>query len=307
MGVVIQLFTFFKTENTGPENNGQIAAYAVHALDIPDNPELFGESVPVEHFDVWESFDRELLVNTYWQSQTLLFLKRAARYFPIIEPILEEYGVPDDFKYLALAESGLTNAISPANAVGFWQFLRGTARDYGLEVNDEVDERYHLEKSTVAACRFLLESYVRYGTWTMSAASYNAGRRGMDNQINIQKENNYYDLLLNEETRRYVFRILALKTIMENPAEYGFHFNETHLYPGIEYFEVPVDTSVADFADFAKEFNTNYKILKYFNPWLRRPHLTNPQGRTYYIKLPVEGARLRARYFGQSVPEYLAE
>ena len=307
LGAVIQLFSFFKTENAGPESDGLVPAYAIHALDIPDNLELFGEPVPIDYFDIWESFDRELLVNTYWQSQTLLFLKRAARYFPVIEPILEEHGIPDDFKYLALAESGLTNAISPANAVGFWQFLRGTARDYGLEVNDEVDERYHLEKSTVAAAKFLQESYDRYGSWTMAAATYNAGRRGMDRQINIQRETNYYNLLLNEETRRYVFRILAIKTIIEDPAKYGFHFNETHLYPGIEYFEVPVDSAVADFAEFAKEHNTNYKILKYFNPWLRRPNLTNPQRKTYYIRLPVEGARLRARYFEQAEPDYLAD
>jgi membrane-bound lytic murein transglycosylase D len=295
---VIQLFSFYtKTEiiyaeNRNPENN-----YTVFALDIPRHLEFAGEPVPLHNFDVWESFDRELLVNTYWQSQTLLFIKRAARFFPEIEPILKEYGVPDDFKYLALAESGLTNAVSPAGAVGVWQFLAGTARDYGLEVSDEVDERYHLEKSTVAACRFLMESYTKYGNWTMAAASYNAGRRGMDRQIGIQKEADYYDLLLNEETQRYVFRIIAIKMIIENPAAYGFYVDESHLYPRIDYFEVPVNYRIPDFADFAKQFNTNYKMLKYLNPWLRRPHLTNQPGKTYSIRLPAEGARARSHYF----------
>ncbi len=307
LGAVIQLFSFFKTDQTNPGAGGFEEKYAIYALDIPEKLEFAGEPVPMENFDVWESYDREILVNTYWQSQTLLFIKRANRYFPVIEPILKEYGIPDDFKYLALAESGLTNAISPAGAVGYWQFLAGTARDYGLEVNEEVDERYHLEKSTVAACRFLLESYTNYDSWTMAAASYNAGRRGVNNQINIQKETNYYDLLLNEETQRYIFRILAIKSILENPSGYGFHLRESDLYPPIDWFEIQVNSRVEDFADFAKEFNTNYKMLKYLNPWLRRPHLTNRRGKTYTIRLPAENARLRAGYFEEDNPEKVIE
>jgi membrane-bound lytic murein transglycosylase D len=304
MGAIIQLFSFSNTENAGGDTNiSLVNSYAIFSPEFPDNLEFAGEAVPIEKYDVWEGFDRELLVNTYWQSQTLLFIKRAERFFPVIEPILAEYKVPDDFKYLALAESGLMNVTSPAGAVGYWQFLRGTAQDYGLEVTDEIDERYHLEKSTVAACRFLLESYTKYGSWTMSAASYNAGRRGMDNQINIQKETDYYNLLLNDETQRYIFRILAIKTIMEDPLAYGFHVTADDLYPRIDYFEVPVNSPVSNFADFAKGFNTNYKILKHLNPWLRRPHLTNSARKTYYIKLPVEGARVRARYFEETSNE----
>jgi membrane-bound lytic murein transglycosylase D len=296
-GIVIQLFSFFKTHTVADnaENVQQVLAF--RAPTIPEKLEFAGETVPIGNFDVWESFDRELLVNTYWHSQTILFIKRANRFFPVIEPILQEYGIPDDFKYLALAESGLTNAVSPAGAVGFWQFLRGTAIDYGLEVNDEVDERYHLEKSTVAACRFLMESYSKYGSWAMAAASYNAGRRGMDNQIGIQKEKDYYDLLLNEETQRYVFRILAIKVILENPFEYGFFISEQDLYPPVSFIEIEVKSAVPDFADFAKEFNTNYKLVKFLNPWLRKPNLTNRSGKTYYIRLPAEGARNRAGYF----------
>jgi membrane-bound lytic murein transglycosylase D len=305
LGIVIQLFSFFKA-GTEPVTTGEIEHnYVIRALSIPEELEFAGEVVPMDNFDAWESFDRELLVNTYWQSQTLLFIKRANRFFPVIEPILKEYGIPDDFKYLALAESGLTNAVSPAGAVGFWQFMRGTAGDYGLEVNEEVDERYHVEKSTVAASRFLLESYTRYNSWTMAAASYNAGRRGMDNQIGIQKESDYYDLLLNEETQRYVFRILAIKTILENPSGYGFYVTEYDLYPPINFVEIEVKTAVPDFADFAKEFNTNYKMIKFLNPWLRKPNLTNRTGKTYLIRLPAEGARARSGYFNkdEQLPE----
>lgn len=277
--------------------------YGVYALNVPEEVFFAGEEVPVELFDVRESLDRELLVNTYWHSQTLFLMKRAARYFPIIEPILQEYGVPDDFKYLAVAESGLENARSPANAVGYWQFLTGTARDYGLEINNEVDERYSIEKSTEAACKFLLQSYKLYNDWTLAAASYNMGRDGINKQMVRQKENDYYDLLLGEETSRYVFRIIALKTIFNNPREYGFNLREKDLYKPVPFELVEVTGSVADFADFAKEHGTNYKILKFLNPWLREAYLLNPSGKTYFIKVPREDARITSAYFSGESPE----
>ena len=239
--------------------------YGVFAIEIPESLEFAGEKVPLMNFDTRESLDRELLVNTYFHSQTLLYIKKTPRYFPVIEPILEEYNIPEDFKYMPLAESGLSNAISPANAVGYWQLMKGTAIENGLEVNSEVDERYHLEKSTVAACKYLQKSYKKYQNWTMVAASYNNGRRGVDRQIQRQDETNYYDLLLNEETARYIFRILALKTILQEPEKYGFYFDEEDLYKPLESYEVIVDTAVTSFADFAKSFNTNYKILKFLN------------------------------------------
>jgi hypothetical protein len=210
----------------------------------------------------------------------------ANRYFPQIEPVLKRNLVPDDFKYLAVAESGLTQAVSPARAVGFWQLLKGTAQEYGLEVNAEIDERYHIGKSTDVACKYLIESYRKYGNWTMTAASYNAGRRGMDRQIDRQKKENYYDLLLNEETARYVYRVVALKLIMEDPAAYGFNLTKDDLYPEIPIYTVEIDSAVADFADFAKEHETNYKILKQLNPWLRDNKLVNARARTYEIALP---------------------
>lgn len=267
--------------------------YGVFAVEVPDSLVFAGENVPLDNFDTWESLDRELLVNTYFHSQSLLYIKKTTRYFPVIEPILKEYNIPDDFKYLPLVESGLSNAISPVDAVGFWQMMEGTAREYGLEVNPEVDERYHLEKSTVAACKYLLKSYEKYQNWTMVAASYNNGRRGVDRQIERQDEVNYYDLLLNEETARYVFRILAIKLIIENPRKYGFYFEEDDLYQPIPHYEVTVDSSVSSFSHFAKEFDTNYKMLKFLNPWLRESYLSNKKGKTYQVKIPEEGGRLR--------------
>jgi len=249
--------------------------------------------VPLENFDTRESLDRELLVNTYFHSQTLLYLKKTTRYFPVIEPILKEYNIPEDFKYLPLVESGLSNVVSPADAVGFWQLMEGTAREYGLEVNAEVDERYHLEKSTVAACKYLLKSYEKYQNWTLVAASYNNGRRGVDREIERQDEMYYYNLLLNEETARYIFRILAIKLILEDPRKYGFYFEENDLYHPIPYYEVAVDSSVTSFAEFAKGFNTNYKMLKFLNPWLRESYLSNKKGKNYQIKIPEEGVRTR--------------
>jgi hypothetical protein len=265
--------------------------YGVFAVEIPDSLEFAGENVPLMNFDTRESLDRELLVNTYFHSQTLLYIKKAPRYFPVIVPILKAHNIPEDFKYMPLVESGLSNAISPANAVGYWQLLRGTAIENGLEVNSEVDERYHLEKSTVAACKYLLKSYEKYQNWTMVAASYNNGRRGVDRQIERQKEKNYYDLLLNEETSRYMFRLLALKMILEEPEKYGFHFDKKDLYEPLESYEVVVDSSVTSFADFAKSYHTNYKILKFLNPWLRENYLTNRERKPYRIRIPEPDAR----------------
>lgn len=269
--------------------------YSVHALPIPDELYFAGERVPIEKTYVREGFDREMLVNTYWQSQTLLFLKRANRYFPVIEPILASEGVPDDFKYLALIESGfLERAVSPAGAAGIWQFLAGTARDFGLEVSKEVDERYHLEKSTAAAARYLKSAYEKYGSWSLAAAAYNAGIRGIDRQIGRQKVDSYYDLLLVEETSRYVFRIIAIKEIFSNPQKFGFHLGVDDLYPVIETIDVEVKSPIADFADFAQAHGATYREIKDLNPWLRETFLSNLSGKKYVIKVPKPGAFLVA-------------
>lgn len=266
----------------------------VYQVPIPQTLSFAGEEVPLNYFDVRESLDRELQVNTYWHSQTVLLLKRANRFLPIIEPILKEYNIPNDFKYLAVAESALTQAVSPAQAVGFWQILEGTAMELGLEVNKEVDERYHIEKSTRAACEFLQQSYNRFGSWTLAAASYNFGRTGMLRQMDRQAGTSYYDMVLGEETGRYMFRILAFKLIFANPQQYGFFLEPHELYPPLKFFEVPVDTAVTDFAQFAKHFSTNYKILKLYNPWLRENYLTNKNSKCYSIKIPKASFRENA-------------
>lgn len=277
----------------GGEINGQdrsvAATYRIKALPVPGNLDFAGETVPLEDPDVYERMDRELLVNTYWQSNALLLMKRATKYFPIIEPVLREEGIPEDFKYLAVIESGLTQAVSPAKAVGFWQILEGTGKEYGLEINENVDERYHIEKSTRVAADYLKKAKQRFGSWTLAAASYNAGQYGVDKQLDRQKVKNYYDLLLGEETGRYVFRILALKEIMKNPEKYGFDYQESDLYAPITLEKVKVDTVVKNFPDFAQKFGINYKILKIHNPWLRDDHLKNSSRKTYFIDIPKEG------------------
>lgn len=259
--------------------------YAITSVPMPASISFADEPVPITNFDVYESLDKELLVNTYWQSQTLLFIKKAYKYFPVIEPILKEVGVPDDFKYLALAESGLSNVTSPAGAEGFWQLLEGTARDYKLEVNDEVDERYHLEKATRAAAEFLKDSYQKYGTWTMAAASYNMGRRNISRQMSRQKASNYYDLVLGDETGRYVYRLLAIKLILESPQDYGFFIKPEQGYKNIPFYMVSVDTTIESMPDFAHSLGINYKVLKELNPWLREDRLSNRYKKTYEIKI----------------------
>ncbi|XCF05666.1 lytic transglycosylase domain-containing protein [Tamlana crocina] len=263
--------------------------YNVYALQIPQDLNFAGEPMPINNPDILERMDRELLVNTYWQSNGLLMFKRAKKYFPVIEPILAKHGVPDDFKYLAVIESGLTNAVSPAGARGVWQIMPATGRENGLEVNDNVDERYHLEKATEVACKYLLKSKEDLGSWTLAAAAYNAGNAGVSRRLREQNVEDYYDLLLGEETGRYIFRIVALKEILSNPTKYGFNFREKDLYTQVPTYQVEVDTAVTDFTKFAEQFGINYKLLKIHNPWLREPHLNNRSRKQYFIDIPEKG------------------
>lgn len=259
---------------------------------VPDSARFAGEKMPLSNFDTRESLEREIIITAYRHSSTILIIKRTTRYFPVIEKILKDYNIPEDFKYLAVAESDLSNLISPAGATGFWQIMPETGKEEGMEINNEVDERYSIERSTKFACEYFLKSYAKYGNWTMAAASYNGGRNGLDDQIEIQHEVNYYNLLLNDETSRYIFRVIAYKLIINDPAAYGFELDKKELYPEIRYNEVKVDTAVTDFSNFAKKFGTNYKLLKLLNPWLRKPYLTNKAGRSYSIKIPAEGSRI---------------
>jgi len=256
---------------------------------IPLNIDFSGEKTPLTIADVRERFDRELTVNVNLHATTELVIKRANRVFPVIEPILKKNGVPDDFKYLAVIESGLVNVTSPSGAKGVWQFMPETAKEMGMEVNDIVDERYHIEKSTEIACQYLLKAKAKFGNWTMAAASYNGGMNGMDRFMEAQKVNDYYDLLVNEETSRYVFRILALKEIMQNQQKYGYALPTEILYPQIPTKKITVTANIDDLATFAIEQGINYKILKIHNPWLRDKKLVVQPGKTYSIEIPLEG------------------
>jgi membrane-bound lytic murein transglycosylase D len=283
------LFLFSKWKKGVTEQEYQAAIsrnMSIYALEIPENAEFAGEAVPMDLYYVRESFDRELLTNVYWHSSTLLMFKRAHRFLPQIEKILEKEGMPDDMKYIALIESSLTNTQSPAGASGPWQFMKAAALKYGLEVNEEVDERYHMKKSTEAACRYLKDSYQSFGNWTLAAASYNAGPGNISKPVSTQNENSFYDLLVNAETSRYIYRILAVKEIFNNPVKYGFNFRKKDLYPEIPVKEIMVDSTIPNLAEFAKKQGINYKILKEFNPWLRKNTLTNKTKKKYYLDIP---------------------
>lgn len=254
---------------------------------FPAEVDFAGESAPLQINDVRERLDRELLINANLDATTVLIIRRANRVFPIIEPILQQYEVPNDFKYLAVIESALVNATSSSGAKGVWQFMPDTAREKGMEVNEYVDERYHLEKSTEAACKYLLDAKEKFGSWTMAAASYNAGMTGLSKKVEEQKVSDYYDLGLTEETSRYVFRILALKEIMKQPALYGFSIYPTELYPQIPTKNIEVDSSINNLTSFAQSQGINYKVLKIHNPWLREKKLLNPNKKKYEIKIPL--------------------
>lgn len=281
----ITFFNALHMSDVSPEKNTS-ETYSIKALKIPSDLTFAGEKVPTELYDIKERMDRELLVNTYWQSNGLLLIKKAHKYFPLIEPMLKKYGIPDDFKYLAVAESGLENNSSPAGAAGFWQFLKSSAKEYGLEVNQNVDERYNLEKATRIAAEYLKKSKERFGTWTLAAAAYNAGNARIARNLKRQQVDNYYDLLLNNETARYVFRIVALKEVLSYPKKYGFEFDEEDLYKLPNTQIVEVDTVITNIASFAKTFNTNYKELKLHNAWLRENKLNNKSRKLYQIKIP---------------------
>ncbi len=284
----IQLFSFSKDEvaETNEYQHSFNNDYKIYALNIPANLAFAEEKLPLQLLDIHEKLDRELLVNTYWQSNTLLYLKRANKYFPIIEPILKENGIPDDFKYLAVIESGLTPIVSPAGAAGFWQIMKSTGKEMGLEINSEVDERYHVAKSTHVACRYLNDAYAKFGSWTLAAASYNMGMGGLNRQLTKQQVDSYYDLKLNSETGRYVYRIMAAKEILSAPKKYGFQYRENQLWNGVQTEKLKVTTTISNLALFAKEIGINYKILKEYNPWLRGNSLTLKSIPEYTFDIP---------------------
>lgn len=264
----------------------EVRPSTVKPFALPKQLDFAGEALPLSVADVREKLDREILVNSYWQSNNLLMLKRSSKYFPIIEPILAKNGVPDDFKYLALIESGLQNVVSPAGAAGYWQIMKSTGRENGLEINTEVDERYHIEKSTQVACDYLNEAYGRFGNWTLAAASYNMGMSGTARRLEEQGVGTYYDLLLNSETARYVYRIAAVKHIHENLADFGYVYHQDQGYSFPEMDTIFVNVEVADWISWAKTQGITYKTLRTYNPWIQSQQLSNSTNKAYQIWVP---------------------
>jgi membrane-bound lytic murein transglycosylase D len=267
--------------------DGQGSWMPAVSLEVPTTMSFAGEEVPLHVPDVYERFDRELHINSYMHNSTIFIMKRSGRWLPQIEPILKENGIPEDFKYMALIESALLNDVSPRGAVGFWQFMDDAGRELGLEIRDEVDERYDPLKATEAACKYLKKAHAKFGSWTLAAASYDRGMGGMSRALENQKVTSYYDLFLNDETARYIFRVLAIKEIMEHPAKYGFNISQKHLYKPEPVRYVEVTHTVKDLVEFSIAQGTSYKLLKRYNPWLREERLTVKKGRQYKIALPA--------------------
>ena len=264
--------------------------------DIPMSINFAGETVSFDRLDMAERLDRELTSIIYGQTTTELCFKRANRYFPALAKILKEQGVPLDFLYLAVTESSMDySAYSSAKAAGMWQLLAGTGRDFGLEVSDEVDERYDPEKSTVAACKYLKSAYKKYGHWPTVAASYNAGMQKISNELSKQRVDNSFDLYLVQETSRYVFRVMAYKLLMESPKRYGYRFSRKNLWQPVDYTTVDVTGSVASWIDWAKDKGLTYAQLREANPWIRSTKLTNASGKTYKVRIPKQSELYRSK------------
>ena len=280
------LFIAAVSPDTSTTSVNETLPNTVVSPPIPESVFLAGEQVPLESFSVREKLDKELIINTYRHSSSILYLKRASRWFPIIEPILEEHSIPNDFKYLAVIESGLTQAVSPAGASGFWQFMKKTAPEYGLEVTSTVDERYHVEKSTHAACQYLQESYEKFGNWALAAASYNMGMTGVEQRLEAQGVDSYWELHLNSETARYVYRILAVKEVLSKPETYGFQLTENDVYHPHEVRKVVITANIENLSEFALNNGSNYRELKELNPWLIKESFVATPGKIYRVYFP---------------------
>lgn len=292
LSVQIFIFATDKSDEDAIYTQALKNDYRIYSPVLPDTLKFAGEKVPLDVYYVREGLDREILSNMYWHTNTILNMKRAYRFFPVIEPILKRHNIPDDFKYLCVIESNLMNVTSPAKAQGYWQFIKATGKKYGLEISEEIDMRNSLEASTEAACKFLKALYNQFGSWTLAAAAYNCGENGLQRQLNLQEVDNYYDLRLNSETARYVYRIMAMKLIMQNPQDYGFHLRYKDMYPQLPYRTAELKGQNIDLYQFAKEHNTTYKMLREMNPWIITNKLTNKANKTYTVRLPIENGTL---------------
>lgn len=290
LAIIGQIFIFATTKNDPDETYRKAlqADYRVYCPVLPDSLSFCGETVPMDTYYVREGLDRELMVNMYWQSNMLLWMKRAGRYFPIIEPILKKNGMPEDLKYLCVIESGLLPVGSPAGAQGYWQFIKSTGLNYGLEITDEIDMRNHIVLSTEAACRLLKKMYQRFGSWSIAAATYNLGENGVAQRCTDQNIHNYWDLKMPNETTRYVYRILAVKMIMQHPQAYGYMIRHSDLYPPIPTREVTLTGQNVDLYAFAKDNGSTYKMLRDLNPWIQTDKLKNRGNKTYTVVLPAK-------------------
>lgn len=263
---------------------------------IPEHITFANDRIDLDRCDMYERFDRELTSMAFTHGTTLLTLKRANRYFPMLIPILKANNVPEDLIYLACIESNLnTRALSGSGAAGLWQFMPATGKEYGLEVNEYVDERYHPEKSTEAACRYLKNAYRKYGNWESTAASYNAGMGRISRELDAQGAESAYDLFLNDQTSRYMFRLLAMKSIIERPKYFGYSVGASQFYYPIATTDVEVSEPVDDWQSWAADHGTNYLTLRELNPWIRAKSLPNKTGKTYVVKLPAKDAMLRSK------------
>lgn len=306
LGLVLMVFVFAipDTKITDQDYRSLFNRYTkVFVPEVPVKANFSGEEVPLQVYYIRESLEREIMASTFMHSYTIQMLKRAYRWFPVIEPILKKNNIPDDFKFLAVAESNLGNVVSPAGAEGPWQFLKATGQKYGLEINTDIDERYNLEKATDAACEYFKDAYDKYKNWTLVAASYNRGTDGISKALDKQKVSNYYDLYLNEETARYIFRILAIKQVYKFPTRYGFYTMERDFYPPVTTRIIAIDSTVQDLPGLALSLNINYRILRELNPWLQSYTLPNKSGKIYTLKLPKDPASLLYETLLKKVPQ----
>ena len=286
--LMVLIFLSFGISKSRFITHGTESTYKIYPISIPKKVSFAGEEIILDEDDLIERMDKEFLVNTYWQSNTILLIKKSNKYFPQIEKILIDEGVPTDFKYLALIESGLENVTSPRGAKGFWQIMKSTGKEYGLEINSNVDERYNLNLSTRLACKYLKKAKGKFGTWTLAAAAYNRGINGVQNEITKQNQSTYENILFGEETKRYVFRIIALKNIVESPESFGFYIKKEQMYKPTKYKELKVDIPINSISDFSKNLGLSYKNFKIHNPWLLENHLNNKSKKVYTILIPEE-------------------
>ncbi len=289
VGLTLTASAFLDPETSGPDReiNGTGLPQMITSVATDRAFTFAGEQLDMANMDIRERLDRELIVNAYYHSSTLLVLKKSRRYFSIIEPILKEEGVPDDLKYLAVAESALMNGTSSAGAKGVWQFMEATGKSFDLEINSEIDERNHLEKSTRAACAYLRSYYEKFGSWKLAASAYNMGGPRLAREMEVQRASTYEEVNLNSETSRYLFRIVALKTILEDPASFGYQLTAADYYPPFqECYRIEVNEPVPNWGDFAIKYGTDYRTLKVYNPWLKDNKLTNKARKTYTVLVP---------------------